>query len=245
MRLAGKVAIITGAARGQGEADARLFVEEGASVVIADVLDDEGAVLAKELGDAAVYQHLDVSDEQQWTDAVAATIERFGSVDVLVNNAAVMKMMALTQTSLGDYRRIIDVNQVGTFLGMRAVAAHMIGRRSGSIINIASVAGLQGNAGNVAYGASKFAVRGMTKCAAKELAPTGVRVNCVFPGVIDTPMIAEFERLGATREMLRGQIPLGHMATPLDIAKVVLFLASDDSAYCTGAEFSVDGGITA
>ena len=245
-RLDGKVALITGAARGQGEAEARLFASEGAKVVLTDVLDEEGSTVAKDLGDDALYLHHDVTDEQAWQATVDKAIDRFGGIDVLVNNAGIFTVVPTATMSLEEYRRVIDVNQVGVFLGMKAVSAHMAARASGSIVNISSIAGLQGSAGTVAYTASKFAVRGMTKVVAKELAPFGVRVNSVHPGIIETPMLQGFSGFGPdVLDRITERIPNGHIASADDVAKVVLFLASDDSAYCTGAEFVVDGGMTA
>jgi len=246
-RLDGKVALITGAARGQGEAEARMFVAEGASVVLGDVLDAEGELVAKELGERAAYVRHDVTSEGEWDAIVAATVARFGRVDVLVNNAGVFGIRGLTTTSLDEYMRIVTINQVGTFLGMKAVAAAMIGQGSGSIVNISSIAGIGGSAGTVAYTASQFAVRGMTKVAAVELAPFGVRVNSVHPGFIDTPMLRDQVGLtdAATRDAAAAHVPNGRLATADDVARLVLYLASDDSAYSTGSEFVVDGGLTA
>ena len=246
-RLDGKVALITGAARGQGAAEARLFTAEGARVVLGDVLDDDGELVAKELGDRAAYVHHDVTSERGWDEIVATAKSRFGRIDVLVNNAGVFKAMGLTVTPLEEYMRIVTINQVGTFLGMKAVAETMIGQRSGSIVNISSIAGLGGGAGTIAYSASKFAVRGMTKVAAVELAPFGVRVNSVHPGLIDTPMLRDDVGLGgdASRELARARVPNGRLAGAEDVARLVLYLASDDSDYSTGAEFVVDGGMTA
>jgi len=245
-RLDGKVALITGAARGQGEAEARLFAAEGAKVVLTDVLDAEGEVVAKDLGDAALYLHHDVTDELAWQATIDKAIDRFGGIDVLVNNAGIFTVAPIATMTLEDYRRVIDVNQVGVFLGMKAISSHMAARAGGSIVNISSIAGLQGSAGTVAYTASKFAVRGMTKAVAKELAPFGVRVNSVHPGIIETPMLTGFSAFGEdVLDRITERIPTGHIATAEDVARVVLFLASDDSAYCTGAEFVVDGGMTA
>ncbi|HUS62306.1 MAG TPA: glucose 1-dehydrogenase [Acidimicrobiales bacterium] len=243
-RLDGKVALISGGARGQGAAEAKLFVAEGARVMIGDVLDAEGEVTAKELGDAAAFRHHDVTDEDHWSAIVAETVERFGRLDVLVNNAGVFRLTMLATTSLAEYRQVIEINQVGVFLGMRSVAATMAGQRRGSIINISSVAGLRGTMATMAYTASKFAVRGMTKVAAMELAPVGVRVNSIHPGIIDTPMFEEIAGMGVG-DALTSRIPIGRIAEADDVAKMALFLASDDSAYCTGAEFVVDGGMTA
>jgi 3alpha(or 20beta)-hydroxysteroid dehydrogenase len=245
--LDGKVALITGAARGQGAAEARLFVAEGASVMLGDVRDDDGEIVAKELGERAAYLRHDVTSESDWVAIVAATRERFGRIDVLVNNAGVFRIVGMTNTSLEEYMRIVTINQVGTFLGMKAVTETMIGQGAGSIVNISSVAGLQGSPGTIAYTASKFAVRGMTKVAALELAPFGVRVNSVHPGFIDTDMLRE--ELGATAvASMAGagaQVPNGRLADADDVAKLVCYLASDDSAYSTGAEFVVDGGLSA
>src|SRR4051794_12480979 len=246
-RLDGKVALVTGAARGQGEAEARLFVAEGASVILGDVRDDAGEIVAKELGDRAAYVHHDVTREDDWAAIVEATHARFGRIDVLVNNAGVFRIVGMTNTTLEEYLRIVTINQVGTFLGMKAVTETMIGQGAGSIVNISSVAGLQGSAGTIAYTASKFAVRGMTKVAALELAPFGVRVNSVHPGFIDTDMLRE--ELGATAvASMAGagaQVPNGRLAEADDVAKLVCYLASDDSAYSTGSEFVVDGGLSA
>ena len=245
-RLDGKVALISGAARGQGEAEARLFAAEGAKVVLADILDEEGTTVAKDIGHAAAYLHLDVTSEADWQAVVDKAIDRFGGIDVLVNNAGIFAINPLATTSLDEYRRIIEINQVGVFLGMKAVASHMAGRASGSIINISSVAGLQGSMGTISYTASKFAVRGMTKVVAKELAPFGVRVNSVHPGLIDTAMLRQIsDVVPGGDDQLRQSVPLGTLAEVRDVANLVLFLASDDSSYCTGSEFVVDGGMTA
>ena len=243
-RLGGKVAVITGGARGQGAAEARLFVAEGAKVVIGDVLDGEGEVLAKELGDDALYVHHDVTDEDGWRHVVETALDRFGGLDVLVNNAGVFSLAPITSTTLEEYRRTIDINQVGVFLGMKAVAPTMVGQASGSIVNISSVAGIRGSALTIAYGASKWAVRGMTKIAAKELSPFGVRVNSVHPGLIETTMLGELDAL-TTREQMTSTIPMGRVAEPDEVAQLVLWLASDESSYASGAEFIVDGGMTA
>ena len=243
-RLGGKVAVVTGGARGQGAAEARLFVAEGAKVVIGDVLDGEGEVLAKELGDGALYVHHDVTDEDQWRHVVETALDRFGRVDVLVNNAGVFTLNPLTSTSLEEYRRVIDINQVGVFLGMKAVAPAMVGQAAGSIVNISSVAGLQGSPLTVAYAASKWAVRGMTKVAARELSPFGVRVNSVHPGLIETQMLGQLDALAA-RDQLTERIPMSRVAEAEEVARLVLWLASDESSYSTGAEFVIDGGMTA
>jgi 3alpha(or 20beta)-hydroxysteroid dehydrogenase len=243
-RLTGKTALITGAARGQGAAAARRFVAEGAQVVIADILDDQGKQLADELG--AVYQHLDVSDEAQWEQAAARAVAEYGRLNVLVNNAGVLHFSQLEQTSLADYERVIRVNQIGCFLGMRTVVEPMRAAGGGSIVNLSSVEGLAAVPLLIAYTASKFAIRGMTKVAALELGKDGIRVNSVHPGMIDTSMVSD--ALGGYEmpvDWVAKKVPLGRVGTADDIAQLVLFLASDESSYSTGAEFVADGGATA
>jgi 3alpha(or 20beta)-hydroxysteroid dehydrogenase len=243
MRLDGKVALITGAARGQGAAAARRFAAEGARVMITDVLDDQGKELAAELG--AEYCHLDVSSEDEWAEAVAFTVQTFGDITVLVNNAGILHFSALAETKLADYQRVIGINQVGTFLGMRTVVASMKAAGGGSIVNVSSVEGLGGMPYLVAYTASKFAIRGMTKVAAMELGQHGIRVNSVHPGAIDTPMVSEALGRPIDVSPIGKKLALRRIGQPEDVANVVLFLASDESAYCTGGEFVVDGGATA
>jgi 3alpha(or 20beta)-hydroxysteroid dehydrogenase len=239
-RLSGKVAIISGAARGQGAAEARLFAAEGARVVLGDVLDDEGAAVAAELGDAAVYTHLDVTDEEQWQAAVAVAESRFGPVTVLVNNAGILHFQAVHRTDADDFDRVMRVNVRGVFLGMKAVTEPMERAGGGSIVNISSTAGLQGLPFVAAYVASKWAVRGLTKSAAIDLGHKGIRVNSVHPGGIDTPMIA-----GTTSDApFYQRLPVARMGTADEVALAVLFLASDESAYIAGAELAVDGGAT-
>jgi 3alpha(or 20beta)-hydroxysteroid dehydrogenase len=239
-RLDGKVAIVTGAARGQGAAEARRFAGEGARVVLADVLDDVKAV-ADELGDHGYAVTLDVTDEAAWARVVEEVVGTFGRVDVLVNNAAIYRFgTPLVDLTLDAYRQVVEVNQIGVFLGMRAVAPGMTRGGGGSIVNISSLAGLSGQPGAVAYVASKFAVRGMTKVAALELGPAGIRVNSIHPGVIDTPMIA-----GVVERFPVRHIPAQRVGVPDDVAEVALFLASDESSFCSGAEFVVDGGHSA
>ena len=244
--LEGKVAIVTGAARGQGAAAARLFAAEGARVVIADVLDDLGTELAASLGESAVYRHLDVSSEEDWQRTVDETVHTLGSVDVLVNNAGILRFAALPDMPLEDYLRVVTVNQVGTFLGMKTVAKPMIAAGQGSIVNISSVEGLAGMPYLTAYTATKFAIRGMTKVAALELGPMGIRVNSVHPGMIVTDMVKDAAG-GHDIDLSPAakRIPLRRMGQSEDIAEVVLFLASDRSSYVTGAELAADGGATA
>jgi len=244
-RLAGKVALITGGARGQGEAEARLFAEEGAQVVIADVLDEAGEKVATQIGEAARYLHLDVTNETEWAEVVEKTVGLFGRLDILINNAGIVRTGYIEEHSLADYMAVVNVNQVGVFLGIRAVAAAMRASGGGSIVNISSNAGLEGVEGVVGYVASKWAVRGMTKTAAIELGKDGIRVNSVHPGGVDTPMLGGDE-LGhmAASDPFRDQ-PLPRISQPIEIARLVLFLASDDSSYSTGSEFIADGGRTA
>jgi 3alpha(or 20beta)-hydroxysteroid dehydrogenase len=243
-RLSGKIAIVTGGARGQGAAEARLFAAEGATVVVTDVLADEGLAVATEIR-GTFLQH-DVSSEDAWRKVVGQVLETHRRVDVLVNNAGIFRRGSLRTTTLAEYRRVIDINQIGVFLGMQAVAPAMVEQKSGSIVNISSIAGILGSGGAIAYGASKWAVRGMTKAAALELAKHGVRVNSIHPGMIDTEMMTEVtggdtERFG---RLERG-VPLGRVAAPEEVARLALFLASDDSSYCTASEFVVDGGVIA
>jgi 3alpha(or 20beta)-hydroxysteroid dehydrogenase len=239
-RLDGKVAIITGAARGQGEAEARLFAAEGAKVVLADVLDDQGEAVAAEIGDAAMYTHLDVTDEAQWQAAVELAEQRFGPVTVLVNNAGVLLFQAVHKTELDDFDRILRVNVHGVFLGMKTVTPSMTKAGGGSIVNISSTAGLQGLPFLGAYVASKWAVRGLTKTAAIDLGHKGIRVNSVHPGGIDTPMVA-----GTSADApFYKRLPVARMGSADEAANAVLFLASDEASYIAGAELAVDGGAT-
>jgi 3alpha(or 20beta)-hydroxysteroid dehydrogenase len=244
-RLSGKVALITGAARGQGAAMARGYVAEGALVVLADVADEAGKQVADELGEAARYQHLDVSNEEDWAAATRATTSAFGRLNVVVNNAGILHFGSIVETSLADYERIIRVNQIGTFLGIRAAVPPMVEAGGGSIVNMSSVEGLGGMPLLLAYTASKFAVRGMTKSAATELGRHGIRVNSVHPGLIDTQMVRDAVGGGADLAPIGGYIPLGRIGQPEDIADLVVFLGSEESRYCTGAEFVADGGVTA
>jgi 3alpha(or 20beta)-hydroxysteroid dehydrogenase len=245
-RLDDKVALVTGAARGQGAAVARRFAQEGARVVVADVLDDAGKQTAAELGDPAYFRHLDVSDEHDWASAVEEALGNFGRIDVLVNNAGILRFAAITDQRLDDFQRIIAVNQLGTFLGMRAVTPAMTEQGGGSIVNVSSIEGLAGAPFLIAYNATKFAVRGMTKTAALELGPSGIRVNSVHPGLIDTGMVRE--AAGSDEVDLDDvcqRVPLKRAGRTGDVTGIMTFLASDESAYCTGSEFVVDGGATA
>ena len=242
-RLEAKVAIISGGARGQGATEARQFVDEGAKVLITDVLDDEGQALALELGDAVVYRHHDVTDQAGWAATAADAVERWGRIDVLVNNAGILRVQSMTETSLEDFEAVMAVNATGVFLGMKAVAEVMKAQNSGSIVNISSVAGLRGVGTQFSYAASKWAVRGMSRSAAVELAPHDIRVNSVHPGIIDTPMLDHYSEANRTR--VQGLIPLGRETGPEAVSELVTWLASDASSYCTGSEFVIDGGMSA
>ena len=240
-RLDGKVALITGGARGQGAAEGKLFRAEGAEVYLTDVLVDEGLETAAEIG--AMFIEHDVTDSDAWSAVVKRIESEHAHLDVLINNAGIFHMMGMADTERALWDRTIAINQTGVFLGLQAVAAIMTRQKSGSIINISSIAGLRGAGGAFAYGASKWAVRGMTKSAAQELSPHGIRVNSIHPGIIETAMVDEFSR--TVNERVRDQIPMGHYADASEVANLALFLASDESTYCSGSEFVVDGGMTA
>jgi 3alpha(or 20beta)-hydroxysteroid dehydrogenase len=240
-RFDDKVVIVTGAARGQGEAEARLFAAEGARVLLGDVLDEEGEKVAADIGDAARYVHLDVSQEDQWATAVAAAGELGGDLAALVNNAAILRPAAIEDTSLADYMSVINVNQVGCFLGMKAVMPAMRDSGGGAIVNISSIDGIGSKNGLVSYTASKFAIRGMTKTAAMEWGRFGIRVNSVHPGGVNTVM---GNPIGdpSLETIPYQQQAIGRIGTPEEIARTVAFLASDDASYITGTEVVVDGG---
>jgi 3alpha(or 20beta)-hydroxysteroid dehydrogenase len=238
-RLDGKVAVITGAARGMGEAEARLFVAEGGRVVLADVLDTEGERVAAELGDAARYISADVRHEGDWERIVAAA-EEMGSLTILVNNAAILLSRSIADTTLDEYQQVIAVNQLGTFLGMRAAIEPMRRAGGGSIINISSAAAIAPMPRQIAYAGSKGAVRAMTKVAALELGQYGIRVNSVHPGGIHTPMGGGVPR--AVIDAVHANIPIPRGGEPIEVATLALYLASDESSYCTGGEYVVDGG---
>jgi 3alpha(or 20beta)-hydroxysteroid dehydrogenase len=240
-RLVGKVAIITGAARGQGQAEAERFVAEGARVVLTDLLPEVHDV-ASALGDAARSVTHDVSDEAAWNTVIDVAREAFGGVDILVNNAGIYRVGRLLETTTEEFRRILDVNLFGVWNGIRAAAPLMIERRSGSIINIASVAGIRATPNASLYTASKFAVRGITKAAALELGPQGVRVNAILPGVIPTPMIER--HITGREELIASTIPLRTLGMPADIADLAVYLASDESRFVTGADHVIDGGMS-
>jgi 3alpha(or 20beta)-hydroxysteroid dehydrogenase len=252
-RLQDKVAIVTGAARGTGESTARLFAAEGARVVLADLLDERGMAVAKDIGGAATYLHLDVGSEPDWRRAVAETLERFGRVDALVNNAAVLHMSAIEDTAVADFERVVRVNQLGTFLGIKSVIDPMRSAGGGSIVNVASVDALRGQNGIVAYASSKWAVRGITRVAALELGRFGIRVNAVCPEAGSPHMIQPYlpPEVDVEKIIPRMQPNLatqrGRTLDELvrDVAYAILYLASDESRSCTGSDLVCEGGNTA
>ena len=241
-RLEGKVAIITGAAQGMGAAHAKLFVEQGAKVVLTDLNEEKGQAFAAELGENALFVKQNVANEADWATVVATAEEKFGPVNVLVNNAGITMAKSMMDTTVEEYRRIVEINQVSVFLGMKAVIPSMQKAGGGSIVNVSSMNGLV--AGAIGYTDTKFAVRGMTKAAAMEAAHYNVRVNSVHPGVIATPMVVQEDTKAAVEEFAK-HIPLGRVAQPEEVSNMVLFLASDESSYSTGSEFVIDGGMTA
>lgn len=243
-RLDGHVALITGAAleRGQGACEARLFARDGATVVLTDVQRAAGEATAAAIGPQASYLDLDVRDADAWERVVAAVVDRHGRLDSLVNNAGVWHTGGLLDTTPEEYRRVVEINQTGVFLGMRAVAPTMQAQGSGSIVNISSAAGLRGDPAIHAYVASKWAVRGMTKAAALELASFGIRVNSIHPGLIETPMSAT--EFGPGKPDPGRNVPSGRVGQPEEVADLVAFLVSGESAYITGAEIAIDGAVT-
>jgi 3alpha(or 20beta)-hydroxysteroid dehydrogenase len=245
VRLQGKVALVTGGARGMGAAEVRRLHADGASVVAADVLDDDGKALADELGDRVRFVHLDVTSEEGWQQAVEQTEREFGQIDILVNNAGILKFNAIADTPLEEFRQVLDVNLIGVFLGMKTVIPAMKRAGGGSIVNISSTEGLAGTVFCGAYTASKFGVRGITKVAAIEYGADKIRVNSVHPGGIDTPMTRAVMDEEGRKYVGKKVAGLKRMGEADEVASVVAFLASDDSSYCTGAEFVVDGGVTA
>ena len=241
--LHGKVALVSGAARGQGAAEARLFASLGARVVVADLLEDEGRGVADELGEAGCFTRLDVTSNAEWERAVATTVDRFGQLDVLVNNAGIAPPgVGVEETPEALFRQVLEVNVLGVFLGMRAACPAMRAAGGGSIVNISSTAGFRGVNRAIPYSASKWAVRGMTKTAALDYGPYGIRVNSVHPGAIDTAMVGWDQLPEAARQSVVGDLPIARIGTVDEVARMVAFLASDASSYSTGAEFIVDGG---
>ncbi|TDJ28696.1 MAG: SDR family oxidoreductase [Gammaproteobacteria bacterium] len=239
-RLKDKVCLITGAAKGQGAAEARLFAAQGARVWLTDVLDEEGAALAAQVD--GIYRHLDVCDQVAWDSLVDEMVSAEGRVDVLINNAGIFRSNRLVDTPLEEFELVMQVNCTGVFLGMRSVGRAMQKAEAGSIVNISSLAGMASAPGAFAYGASKWAVRGMTKTAAIELARFGIRVNSIHPGAIDTEMLTQIPN--GPERLIRGT-PMRRAASADEVAKMALFLASEESSYSTGSEFLIDGGIHA
>ena len=237
-RLTGKVALVSGGARGMGASHVRTMVAEGAKVVFGDILDDEGEVVAKELGDSVRYVHLDVTQPDDWESAVATAVSEFGGLHVLVNNAGIINVGTIEDYALSEWQRIIDINLTGVYLGIRAAVKPMKEAGRGSIINISSIEGMAGTIACHGYTATKFAVRGLTKSAALELGPSGIRVNSIHPGLIKTPMTD-----WVPDDIF--QTALGRIGQPQEVSNLVVYLASDDSSYSTGSEFVVDGGCTA
>jgi 3alpha(or 20beta)-hydroxysteroid dehydrogenase len=243
-RLAGKVAIITGGARGMGAAHARKFILEGAKVIITDILEKEGLALAKELGENVKFIKHDVTKQLDWQQVVSTAETTFGPVNILVNNAGISLTKMIGKTSEDEYKKVVGINQVSVFLGMKEVFSSMRKAKGGSIVNISSLAGLVGYPGSMAYVASKFAVTGMTKVAALEYGEYGIRVNSVHPGLIITPMTGGKD-FAETASSVTQTIPLKRAAQPEEVTNLVLFLASDEASYSTGAEFIIDGGLHA
>ncbi|MFT9850529.1 glucose 1-dehydrogenase [Aneurinibacillus sp. REN35] len=241
-RLEGKIAIITGAAQGMGAAHARKFIEEGAKVVLTDLNEEKGKAFAAELGENALFVKQNVTNSDDWAAVVEAAEKAFGNVNVLVNNAGITMAKSILETTEEEYRRIVDINQVSVFLGMKAVIPSMQKAGGGSIVNISSMNGIVGGA--VGYTDTKFAVRGITKAAVMECSAYGIRVNSVHPGVIATPMVVQEDTKAAVDEFSK-HIPLKRVAQPEEVSNLVLYLASDESSYSTGSEFIVDGGLTA
>ena len=249
MRLENKVALISGGARGMGAVEAKLFAHEGAKVVIADVLEDEGNRTEAEINEAGgqcLFVKLDVTSEEDWRQAVAATVTRFGKLDILVNNAGIFPLGNAEDTTVETWDRVMAINAKGVFLGTKHAIPEMRRSGGGSIINISSVAGLIGSARAAAYGASKGAVRIFTKSTAVQYAKEGIRTNSVHPGIIDTPMtVPTILTDDSSREAAMDRTPLGRLGQSEDVAYGVLFLASDESSFMTGSELVIDGGLTA
>lgn len=241
-KLDNKVVIITGAAQGMGKMHAEKVLNEGAKVAITDINETLGQEVAQELGESALFIKHDVSNEADWQNVVDTVINKWGKIDVLVNNAGITYNTPLEELSLESYMKIVNINQVSVFLGMKSVASTMKEQQHGSIINISSMNGLVGSA--IGYTDTKFAVRGMTKTASSDLSPYNIRVNSVHPGVIQTPMI-EQEGVKEAVEEFAKTIPMRRVALTEEVSNMVIFLASDDASYSTGSEFVIDGGLTA
>jgi len=243
-RLEGKVALITGASRGQGEAEARLFAAEGAKVLLCDILDEPGEAVAQAIRDSghtARYRHLDVTDEAGWRAVVDFAVGEFGGLNILVNNAGIgLRKPSMLETSRADWQRVLDVNLTGPFLGTRTAAPAIRDSGGGAIVNISSIAGYTGHFAT-AYSTAKWGLRGLTKSAAMEFAPWNIRVNAIMPGIVDTPIVAGSDDF---KEAMEWMTPLARIAGPEEIAAAVLFLASDEAGFITGIDMPVDGGFT-
>lgn len=244
-KLAGKTAIITGAARGMGSVTARLFIEEGAKVVLTDVLEEEGKATAKALGPNALFVRHDVSKEADWEAVVAAALEAFGAIHILINNAGIVSMGTIENQSLETWETTLGINLIGPAIGHRMVIPHMEAAGGGSIVNVSSTEGLEGKNGVGAYAASKWGLRGFTKVAAYELGPRGIRVNSVHPGPVNTKIANPMDAPAEVLNPLFTYYPLQRLGEPEEVAKLNLFLASDDASFITGAEISIDGGSSA
>ncbi|MBW8483705.1 glucose 1-dehydrogenase [Actinomadura parmotrematis] len=245
-QLDGKVALITGGARGMGKAHVRRFVAEGARVVFGDVLAEEGAKLAADLGDAARFVPMDVTEPADWERAVETAAREFGALHALVNNAGIIRHQEIDEMDLATFKRVLDINLVGQWIGIKAVTAALRDAGGGSIVNVSSTEGFVGAAGLAAYSASKFGVRGLTKSAARELGKYGIRVNSIHPGGILTSMSLQDDVVTAAADSADAflkALPLGRMGKTAEVTGLVAFLASDDSSYCTGSEVLVDGGM--
>ena len=248
MRVEGKVALVSGGARGIGAATAKLLAQEGAAVVLADVLEVEGRGTEAEIGEAggrATFMRLDVTSEENWQQVIDATVATYGKLDVVVNNAGISGRSAVAETDVETWDRVMEVNGKGVFLGTKAAIPELRKAGGGSIINISSIYGIVGSETSAAYHASKGAVRIFTKSAAIQYAGEGIRVNSVHPGFVDSPMTASSHALPEVHDLRVGRTPLGRMGTPEDIAAGILYLASDESSFVTGSELVIDGGMTA
>jgi cyclopentanol dehydrogenase len=245
-RLDGKVALITGAARGQGETEARLFAQEGAKVVLTDVLVEPGQQVAASIrtaGGEATFLQLDVSNPDEWHEVVRHTVQTYGRLDILINNAGIAQRAGLLETSLEDWDRLMDINLKGVFLGMKYAIPAMLESGGGTVINISSTSGIVGFPGGTAYHAAKGGVRLLTKVVAAEFATRGIRVNSIHPGIVETPMT---DNMAPQRmQLLLDRTPMGRKGQPQEIAYGALFLASDEASFMTGAELVIDGGMTA
>jgi len=245
-KLDGKVALITGGARGMGKAHVRRFVEEGAKVVFGDVLEEDGAKLAADLGDAVRFVRMDVTRPDDWRTAVDTAVEAYGGLHVLVNNAGIMRHKKIEDMELEEFKLVLEVNLVGQWLGVKSVTEAMKAAGGGSIVNVSSTEGFIGASGLAAYSASKFGVRGLTKAAARELGPYGIRVNSIHPGGVLTSMSLQddvVEATAANADLFMKALPLGRLGKTKEVSGLVVYLASDDSSYCSGSEVLVDGGM--